>query len=432
MPTFLAPGFLLGGLAVAAAVALLHLLAWKRPPETMFPTARFVPDRPARAVSRALRPSDLLLLLLRVLVIAAIALAFAGPLWARREGVRRVILADVSGSVRDPAETADSVLAIARPGDVVVAFDSAATSVNVGDAAALRAALAPRAGRRPPGSLSAAIAAGLREATALRRASDSLELVVVSALAREETDAATATLREAWKGRARIVPVAPWVDTVNRAGIEAADDHEDPVLAAVALGGARRDGAPVRLLRRAATDADLQWARDRGGVLVAWPDTVAPAGWSARVRPDTVGAATTGDAVLVAPLVRRYAPAASDSSRAVAWWVDGEPAALEQPLGAGCLRTVAIGVPRVGDVALRPALRELVAALAVPCGGARDLAPIAADERRALAGEGPLLATAALQPARGERSPLVPWLLGAAIALALIELPVRARRREAA
>ena len=432
MPIFLAPGFLLGGLAVAAAVALLHLLAWKRPPETVFPTARFVPDRPARAVSRALRPSDLLLLLLRLAIVAAVALAFAGPLWARREGVRRVILADVSGSVRDPAETADSVLAVARPGDVVIAFDSAARAIEVGEAAALRAALAPRADRMPPGSLSAGIAAGLGEASALRRASDSLELVIVSALAREESDAATRTLRDAWKGRARVMPVAAWADTVDRAGIEATDDHADPVLAAVALSGVRREGANVRLLRRRAGETDLQWARERGGVLVEWSDSLAGAGWTARSRPDTVGAATAGGAVLVAPLVRRFAATVSDSTRAVAWWADGEPAALEQALGAGCLRTVAIGVPRVGDVALRPALRDLVRALAVPCGGARDLAPMPDDERTALAGGGRLLATSALQPARGERSPLVPWLLATAIALALVELPIRARRREAA
>jgi hypothetical protein len=145
MPVFLAPGFLLGGLAVAAVVGLLHLLAWKRPPETVFPTARFVPDRPARAVSRALRPTDLLLLLLRLLIVAAIALAFAGPLWARRDGVRRVILADVSGSVRDPAATADSVLALARPGDVVIAFGSAARVVGV----ATRAPCVPRSPRAP-------------------------------------------------------------------------------------------------------------------------------------------------------------------------------------------------------------------------------------------------------------------------------------------
>lgn len=431
MPTFLAPGFLLGGLAVAAAVALLHLLAWKRPPETPFPTARFVPDQPARAVSRALRPSDLLLLLLRLLIVAALALAFAGPLWARREGVRRVILADLSGSVRDPAESADSVLALARPGDAVVAFDSATRVVAVGDTAALRAALAPSPGRRAPGSLAAAIATGLREATGLRRGADSLDLVVVSPLAREETDAALAPLRAAWRGRARLVPVAAWADSVDRAGIEAADDFDDPVLAAVALGGTQRAGASVRLLRRAPTDSDLGWASEQGGALVAWPDSAVPDGWEPRSTVDTVGAVTAGRAVLVAPLVRRFRPAA-DSARPVAWWADGEPAALERALGDGCLRTVAVGVTAAGDVALRPALRDLVRALAVPCGGARDTRPVADSVRTMLAGTGPLLATGALQPARGERSPFVPWLLGAAILLALLELPVRARRREAA
>jgi hypothetical protein len=31
----------------------LHLLAWRRPPESPLPTARFAPERPVRMVSRA-------------------------------------------------------------------------------------------------------------------------------------------------------------------------------------------------------------------------------------------------------------------------------------------------------------------------------------------------------------------------------------------
>jgi hypothetical protein len=43
------------GVAALGAVAL-HLLTRQRPRATPLPTARFIPDRPARAPSRAIRP----------------------------------------------------------------------------------------------------------------------------------------------------------------------------------------------------------------------------------------------------------------------------------------------------------------------------------------------------------------------------------------
>ena len=87
--TFLAPVFLAAGAAVAGAIVLLHFLARRRPRPAVLPTARFVPDRPARWPSRAPRPTDLLLLALRVLAIVTIAAAFAGPIRAPRTGSRR-------------------------------------------------------------------------------------------------------------------------------------------------------------------------------------------------------------------------------------------------------------------------------------------------------------------------------------------------------
>ena len=49
-------------LAASAVVAALHLLSVRRPPELLLPTARFLPERDVRAISRTRRPSDLLLL----------------------------------------------------------------------------------------------------------------------------------------------------------------------------------------------------------------------------------------------------------------------------------------------------------------------------------------------------------------------------------
>ncbi len=54
---------------------------------------------------------------------------------------------------------------------------------------------------------------------------------------------------------------------------------------------------------------------------------------------------------------------------AILRWSDGRVAATEQPLAAGCLRTVAIDVPETGDEVLRPGFARLVRTLAMPCGG---------------------------------------------------------------
>src|SRR5688500_10321948 len=77
--TVLAPIFVAAGAVVAAAIVLLHFLARRRPRPAVLPTARFVPDRPARWPSPAPKPTDWVLLALRLLAVVAVAAAFAGP-----------------------------------------------------------------------------------------------------------------------------------------------------------------------------------------------------------------------------------------------------------------------------------------------------------------------------------------------------------------
>ena len=100
--TFLAPEFLYAALAVAAGIVALHFIVTRQPRAAILPTARFVPDTPATTIARARYPSDLLLMLLRVLVILAAGAGMAKPvLTSRREAQARVILADVSRSTSD-------------------------------------------------------------------------------------------------------------------------------------------------------------------------------------------------------------------------------------------------------------------------------------------------------------------------------------------
>jgi hypothetical protein len=114
--------------------------------------------------------------------------------------------------------------------------------------------------------------------------------------------------------------------------------------------------------------------------------------------------------------------------RAVARWSDGAPAAVETPLGNGCLRTVGVGIPAAGDLPLRPAFQRVVRGLMAPCGVAISAAPADSATVARLIGSERLAAASALG-GRGDRtSPLVPWLLGVALACALAELFVRARR----
>ena len=109
-------------------------------------------------------------------------------------------------------------------------------------------------------------------------------------------------------------------------------------------------------------------------------------------------------------------------------WVDGEPAAVDYPVGEGCIREVAVPVPTRGDVMLRPAFARLLATLGAPCALA-SVGPAAGQPTLTmLAGTGPLAAAASLAAPDTIVTPLVPWLLALALALALIELVVRRRK----
>src|SRR5688572_12486696 len=202
--TFIAPIFLVGGAVVASAIVLLHFLARRRPRPALLPTARFVPDRPARWPSPAPRPTDWLLLALRVLAIVVVAAAFAGPMREpAREITSRVVLVDRSRAVADERAMRDSVLAVVREGDILVAFD---TSVQV-IATSVRDTAATLTRSTATASLSAALIAAERAAGMLRDRADSIELTIVSSFAENGWDEATEMLRVRWGGRARLIPL---------------------------------------------------------------------------------------------------------------------------------------------------------------------------------------------------------------------------------
>jgi hypothetical protein len=415
--TFLAPwALVIGGLAAAGAV-LLHLVARQRPAAYLFPTTRFIPDRRTLVSRVAKRPRDLLLLALRVLLLLSAAAAFARPVLApARDARARMILLDRSRAVARPAEAAAQVRSLSADGvpTRLITFDSVAT-VAV-DARATLDLLAADSSRAAPvaGSISGGLVAARRAVPRFGGAADSVELVLVSPVIAEELDAATDSVRARWPGRIDLVRVAGRVDSTAAWSLDRALEVDDPV--APALRGVKTAGTPstVRLRRAPMSGADSAFAR-AGGTLVLWDDV-----GSAPLRP---AALVMGDDVLVAAMGRGAVP----DGRPLARWSDGAAAAAEQSLGAGCLRRVAIGVPLAGDLPLRPAFQRIVRGLVAPCGRRGSLAPADSAAVARLIGTGAPATGRSLSAGQRQPSPVVPWLLGLALACALAELLVRAR-----
>jgi hypothetical protein len=425
--TFLAPGFFFASLAVAAAIVALHFIVTRQPRAAVLPTARFVPDTLATAVARAPRPSDLLVMFLRVLLVIAAGAGLAKPVLTSSRGREaRVILVDVSRSARDSLAIRDSVRGLYRNGDAVVVFDSSARllSGNLGDTVgALRPSL-----RR--GNLSAAFVAALRAGSSLRDRADSLELVVVSPFAREELDDATDSIRTLWPGKARLVRVGGTLaDTTAIPGkLEINSDVNDPL--AVTVGLARSSETARGLIKRAAPTSAS--ASSTGGALIEWPASTRPRFAIQRAVRDTVGGVMAGEAGVVSAFERQWSfPIDSlRGAEVIARWVDGEPAAIEKPDGAGCVRSVAVPVTPVGDLVIRKDFVRFVESLSRPCAGATSL--VAADPAvvAKLEGKGGLAPRAAFKPLTDMHSDLAPWLLALALVAAIAELFLRRRARD--
>lgn len=377
--TFLAPGFLIASAIVAAAVIALHFIVTRQPRAGILPTARFVPNLPATATARATRPSDILLMLLRVLVVVAAGVGLAKPIFKPSRGAEaRVILADVSRSQRDSVTLRDSVRALYRNHDVLVVFDSSARIVG----GSVRDSIASLRLSNARGSISAALITAMRAASSLRDRADSLELVIVSPFAAEEVDAATDSVRKLWLGKARIV----------RTGVGIVTKEVSPV--------------------------------------IDWPQSARPSGAVPRASRDTIGGVVAGKALVIAAFERRWRfPADSIRGRdVIARWIDGEPAAIETPSSSGCTRSVAVHVPVVGDLVIRNDFQRFVAALSGDCVATKSTIPADDATVTRLAGRGGLASRESFRPRGDQRSAIAPWLLGIAIAAAVAELFVRRRR----
>lgn len=399
--TLLAPWVFALGAALGLVVVALHFLTTRRPPARVLPTARFVPVAEARAVSRASRPSDVLLLVLRVASVLLVAAAFARPvLDAPGPQVRSVVLVDVSRAVADTAAAMDSARARLTEGGALVPF---------GGVGAARA------------SLSAALVLGQREAARVARGADSVRLVVVAPFTQTQFDAATRSLREQWPGALTLVRVRARVDTTVSAMPQLVTSlADDPIAPALGALPTRRGAHAVRIVRTRASAADSSWAREAGAVLVEWPLSAGEA------RADGVVLTGATPTTLVAPLARMPL---SPVSSVIARWRDGTAAVSEDTLGAGCIRHVGVGVPIAGDLTLRDPFVRFLARMVGPC-GAETGAVLADSTLAAFADEarGASVAASLLVSATASETRLAAWLLAAALGLLLGEWALRQRR----
>ncbi len=422
--SFLAPLALAFGAVAAAAVVALHLLTTRRPPPLLLPTARFVPVSEARAVARASRPTDLLLLLLRLLAVLLVAAAFARPVRdAVGPRVRTVVLLDVSASVADRAAAAARARELSGVGGAVIGFDTAAREWPLDSVASLAAAVtASTTGGPARGALSPAFVAARTAAARIARGADSLRLVLLSPLAEGAVDAATPALRAGWPGRVEIERLVAAPDTAGAPRVQVVTPlDDDPIAPALDRLPAARGAHLVRLVRAAATASDSAWARAPGRVLLVWP-----ARFTQPVAAEGVSALGPTPAPLVAPLARLPIPL-SDGATVIARWSDAAPAAIQVTAGAGCIRTVGVGLPLAGDLTLRAPFTHFVEALVAPCAGIRGAA-MPDSSVRWIAGTGPLAGARALAAdAAHDATTLPAWLLAAALTLLAVELLVRRR-----
>ena len=430
--TLLAPAFLWGAIPVATGIVALHFIVTRQPRASVLPTARFVPDSPATAIVRDARPADLLLMLLRVLVVLAAGAALAKPVFkANRQPVGRIFLVDVSRSTSDMREAADSVRALYRSGDAVVAFDSAVRTPGIKTPDSLATARKSNA----TGNLSAALIAAIRQGSALRDKVDSMELVVVSPLLADERDAATDSIRKLWHGRARLVHVvAATTDSslsAEKGDIKLESDANDPLAVGVSLATKNNLRGNARILRTGNVSADdSTWMTTANHVVAFWPMAERPRLAVARMPADRSGGIVGGDIRLVAAFDRHWTYPADSlrGVRVIARWADGEAAVVEKANGAGCFRSVSVPVPVIGDLVIRPEFERLVGAVTAPCGGGGVTEPVSAATIASLQGTGALASRDRFAEREDVSSPFAPWLLALALFAALGELMARSRR----
>ncbi len=401
---WLAPWALAAGALGMLGVVAAHLLSRQRPRALSLATARFLPAGMLEATTIQRVPMDRWWMLLRLLILALLALGVAQPVrTGARVDVRTVLLLDRTL----PADAQRRALSTLAPDDAVIAFDSLAT---------LSAATLARVQVTRVASLSGALGKLVRMRDSLSRGARALQVTIASRFAPSALDAVAPRVRA-------LVPDSITVSQVTAASepmrVRAAPivhaDGDDPIRATVQLLG--DSIAPAgSVVQRGASLAAQDSAAFSGGATVLW--------WPAAVAKGipAMQALTVASATWIAPIAREAAPNPTGGT-AVGWWADGSPAAWLERRGGGCLLHVRAALPLAGDQTLSLGAQSVLAALLTYCD---DALPAAAPPPDWISP--PPRVRDSSESGATRTSALAPWLVAAALALATLELLLRWRR----
>ncbi len=417
---FLVPLFLWIGTAAAAVVVALHFIVTHQPKAEAFPTARFVPESPVQAVSNTTRPTDLLLLLLRVFAVLCIAAALARPvLTSARNPLARIFLADVSDAAKNPNDVRDSVRRYFQKGDVLISLGSKPQLIAEPDS------LSRKAGFSGNPSLSAGLITAIRSAATLRERADSISLVFVSALPEQSWDAVTDTIRSLWPGSVKVVRLVPRSDsaTPKLASVRTTWIDDDPLRYSVALAAKTTGLASVQIVRQGI-------AAVSGGATIHWPVMERPQ-FSQAVSAKSYSALVVGDVVVVAPFKTSwdFPPDSLRGAKVWARWSDGTPAAIQHDTPSGCIRSVNIPVPSRGDLVIRPEFVEIVRRLSSGCASSITSGVLADSISARLQGGTAAASRNSFEAMPSQRSPFTTVLLVVGALLLIAEHFARRTRR---
>ncbi|HEX2202813.1 MAG TPA: BatA domain-containing protein [Longimicrobium sp.] len=483
---FAAPAFLVAGLLAALVPVALHLIRRRPPSSAPLPTQRFLTEDARNAV-RVSRPTDLLLLALRMLLLALAGAALARPAWLPApEGTSEIVLLDrgaaMSGGAwaRAVGEARRALLDAegSARGELVV-FDTAATHVP---RRRVTPALFDSLAAARPSSDRVDYAAALRSirgASRELRGADSVRVTMLTVPRWGGWSAGMAPLRRAaWPGAlampelgaARPAPADPASADSASTDATAADSADDaprramvvasgrggqfaaPALEATGWRVARTPGVDalptegaglyVVLARTApAVAAELRRRAEGGATVVVARDAVTE---EVRGMIPWTGFALDDRApggIFLDPELRidgasngvRGRPA--EGARVIAAWDDGRPAASAISLGRGCVVFAGTDLEG-GGLPFSASFPRLLDRLGRGCESSAAPSadadrPLDAGARAVLRGEGPAVVAASAVEGAGGGVQLGRWLMAAALAVALIETFVAYRRRTA-
>lgn len=469
MLTLALPAFLAAG-ALAMLVPLgLHLIRRRPPGRAPLPTARFLVEDPRNAV-RVSRPTDLPLLVLRMLLLLLLGFALARPAWIPApEGTSTVVLLDRGSAMRGEGwraavgEARRSLLdAQGEAQGELVLFDTAAVRVP---RARVTPALFDSLLTADATTSAADYAAALRAIPAAARelrGADSVRVRMISALADEGWTPGIAPLRRAaWPGTldlarvsmARAVADSTAPATTSRTSATLAAPGGGFVVTALAAvgmegprvnpAGALPGGASVYVVMNAPSNAAAAQLLERaraGATLVVTPGAAAEPLRAALPWTGGYGLVRGGGAMwfdaeteLAGAAGRVEAGGPAPGARTIAAWEDGRPAATAKPLGDGCVVFVGTELEG-GELPFQAQYPAALARLARGCDatpGTAEARPLDPGALAVLRGRGPSAVPASTVGAAGAGVALGRWALAAALLVALIETLLAYRRRTA-